>query len=469
MRHLPIWLVFIFVGVVPMAPHMCAGLLAQGEAGCPGACALLAPMVPYLPPPLCQALEGGVCQQRTPPPEPCDPPTPVVKLRVRVPACGAPGAPIEYRIHVVNDSSADALNVVVKNGLPANARFVRASPEPHAKEPELEWRLGTLKGGGCIDIDLVLAPTDLEDVRNCTRVSFEHGQCVTTRVAAAGEQFPPPPGKVPEVVPIPKAPTEKEPATGKTPPEKKAAAPADKLPELALSINGPKTQYLNLAARYFVTVTNKGKAAATNLLVDFTLADKTVFLKASDDGKYLLGKVAWVLGTLEPGASRDVVVELKSPVPGELCHKALALADNNVKAQAQLCTLFSGVSALLLEMVDTEDPIPVGGTTSYPILIRNTGTAPVSNVRLKAIVPAAVTFTSAKAPVKYNLGEPLPGASVVVFEPLPALEPGAQADYTIFVQGAQPADVRFRIEMRADQLESGPVIEEESTRVYREE
>jgi uncharacterized repeat protein (TIGR01451 family) len=70
-----------------------------------------------------------------PPVAPCDPPTPVVKIRVRVPACGRPGEPIEYRICVYNDSPADAHHVVVKNAVPANARFVRASPEPHAKEP----------------------------------------------------------------------------------------------------------------------------------------------------------------------------------------------------------------------------------------------------------------------------------------------------------------------------------------------
>jgi uncharacterized repeat protein (TIGR01451 family) len=162
-------------------------------------------------------------------------------------------------------------------------------------------------------------------------------------------------------------------------------------------------------------------------------------------------------------------VELKSPVAGELCHKAMALADKGVKAQAQFCTTFAGVSALLLEMFDTEDPIPVGGATTYPILIRNTGTAAVTNLRLRAIIPDALTLTRAKAPVNHNLGEPIQGAAVLVFDPLPRLEPGAQADYLIFVQGAKPADVRFRIEMRADQLESGPVIEEESTRVYPED
>ena len=379
--------------------------------------------------------------------------------KVRVPAHGKPGEPIEYAIRVENDSQADAHQVVVKNALPANARFVRASPEPHAKAPELEWRFGTMKAGTGCDITLILQPTNLEDVRNCTRVSFEHGICVTTRIAALPGEVPPGTNP-PEIVPVPKVPTGKEPPVG----------PGTEIgPTLSLSIDGPKTQYLNLPARYFITVKNTGKAAATNLLIDFTVAAKATFLQASDDGKHIENKVAWVLGTLAPGKSQSVVVALLSPVAGELCHKATALADKGAKAQAELCTDFRGVSALLLEMVDTEDPIPVGGSTSYPIMVRNTGTATVTNLRLKAIIPDALTLTRAKAAVNHNLAEALPGAKVLAFEPMATLEPGAQADYVIFVQGAKPADARLRIVMTADQLEGGPVIEEESTRIYAED
>jgi uncharacterized repeat protein (TIGR01451 family) len=430
-------------------------LHAQGESGCPLVGCLLVPLCPWLPGPALCPLPPSSDDNAAP----RDPPTPVVKLKVRVAAQGKPGEPIEYNIRVANDSQADAHHVVVKNLVPGNARFVRASPEPHAKAPELEWRFGTMKAGTGCDITLVLQPTNLEDVRNCTRVSFEHGICVTTRLAALPGELQPG-TKAPEIVPVPKLPTGKEPPVGPG---------TEKAPTLSLSIDGPKTQYLNLKTSYFITVKNTGKAAATNLLVDFALAGKATFVQASDDGKHLEGKVAWVLGTLEPGASRSVVVALTSPVAGELCHKATALADKGAKAQAEFCTQFQGVSALLLEMVDTEDPIPVGGATSYPIMVRNTGTAPVTNLRLKAIIPDSLTLTRAKAAVNHNLADALPGAKVLAFDPLPTLEPGAQADYIIFVQGAKPADARLRIVMTADQLEGGPVIEEESTRIYAED
>ena len=476
MRNLRIALTLLFGSLLVFLPGVptagTSSLYGQCETGCPLAGTL---MVPFLPGPAgCVAMGlPEFCPVPVCPPPPCDPPTPVVRIKVRVPACGQPGEPVEYSIRVDNDSPADAHHVVVKNALPANARFVRASPEPHVKEPELQWRLGTMKAGACYEITLVLQPEPVaglgnpayaEDLRNCTRVAFEHGQCVTTRVANTGGLTPgrSPQKGPPEVLPIPKIPTEKE------PPVKPGV---EEIHQLTMAIDGPKTQYLNVATAYFITVANKGKFAATNLLVDFTLGDKGIYLKASDEGKHIEGKVAWVLGTLEPGASRTVVVQLKSTTIGELCHKATAASPTRVPgAQAEFCTTFAGVSALLLELSENENPIPVGGATSYPVKISNTGTAPVTNLRLKAFIPDGVTLTRAKAAVNHNLGEALPGQKVLVFDSLPTLGPGAKTDYQIFVQGGPAGGCAFpdRNE-RADQLESGPVIQEQSARFWGRE
>lgn len=466
----------------------CAGLLLlsgpltnraanAAAAHCPCASALMAPLAPLMPGPAGCAIVAlsqscGPCQEAQAPPlilptepiepplaEPCDPPTPVVKLRVRVPACGMPGQPVEYRIRVENVSDADAHHVVVKNALPPNAKFVRASPEPHATTPELEWRLGTMKARGGCDITLVLLPTSTDDLRNCTRVAFEHGQCVTTRLAHA-----PLPGDMPRppvVVPIPK---DKEP-TGKEPPVISGAAEE---PKLSLTIDGPKAQYQNLATKYLLKVTNFGKGPARNLLVDCVLADKLTFLKASHDGRFQEGKVAWFLGDLKAGDSEILELTVRATAPGELCLKGRAIADRGAKTQAEFCTIFGGQSSLSLEMSDREDPIVVGGVTSYPIVIRNNGTGPITNLRVKAIIPDSLTFEQAVAKVGFKLVEGRPGFKELQFETLATLEPGNVATYEVFVKGARPADARFKVEMRADQLEGGPVSEEESTRIYAE-
>lgn len=376
--------------------------------------------------------------------EPADPPTPVVKIKVSVPACSAPGQAIEYRIRVENCSAADAHHVVVKNPLPANAKLVRASPEPHEKTPELVWKLGTMNAGAGCDITLILQPTDKEDVKNCTRVTFEHGQCVTTRQLAAHQPGEGPPDKEPPVMP-----------------------PADEA-RLSLVIDGPKKQYANLDTRYFVTVKNIGQASATNLAVEFMPTAKMAFVSASDEGKFLAGKVAWLLGTLEAGASRTLVTTLKPKEAGEQCHEASALADKGVKAQAKFCTLFGGLSALLIELRDRFDPIEIGTETSYQITIINPGNAPLTNIRVRAFIPDGLALTKA-GPADNKLDEPVQGAKVLAYDVLPSLPEGERRTFEVFVQGVKPGDYRFRVQIIADQLEAGPVIEEESTRVYNQD
>ena len=130
------------------------------------------------------AAEPGTVPAPGLPPEDClpkYPPPPVVKILVRVPASTDPGETIKYHVCVENCSKAEAHHVIVKNTLPANAKFVRADPEPHKLGAELQWNLGTIGGGAVREITLSLQPTNKEDVKNCLRVVFEHGQCVVTR------------------------------------------------------------------------------------------------------------------------------------------------------------------------------------------------------------------------------------------------------------------------------------------------
>jgi hypothetical protein len=121
----------------------------------------------------------------------------------------------------------------VKDALPANAKFVSADPKPNKTDPELQWHLGTIGGGASREIILVLQPTNKEDVKNCARVQFEHGQCVTTRLAAL-----PRPGDRPPII---------------------TTVPPDELPIFDLEVRGPTQQYSNLPAKYEIRLTNKGK------------------------------------------------------------------------------------------------------------------------------------------------------------------------------------------------------------------
>jgi len=386
--------------------------------------------------------------------QPPAPAVPVVIVRVRVAACAAPGQDIEYRLSVENCSPAPAHHVLLHDALPSNARFVRAVPEPTRREPELQWLLGTLEPGAHCDIVLVVAPIGTDDVKNCVRVQFEHGQCVVTRIARAAP--------VPGFPPVPVVP-----GTTAVPP-----VPAVRVGDakLSLALIGPKDIPVNQSATYQIIASNPGTGRALNVLVTGFLPATAKFLSASDNGRLHAGQVAWLLGDLEPGASRTLKVVVRHQAGGEVCVKATALADPSLKAEGQVCTLVRGASAMRLEMFDTKDPIAVGGETSYLIVVFNQGYVPVTNLVIKAVVPPEMALVRASGPVDNKVVGQGKEGQLLVYEPLASLEPGGKRQYEVFVKALRPGDIRFKMEMTADQLKTGgPVHEEESTRVYQEE
>lgn len=411
-------------------------------------------------------------------PEPCDPPVPIVRLRLRTPACGEPGQNLRYRIQVDNCSPAPAHHVVVCNTLPPNAKVAFADPAPELEGNDLVWRIGMLCGGCCKEILLVLTPLDACDVKNCARVQFEHGQCVTTHMTAAPQL---PPGAQPPMPKVPVGPPGVRPV-----PKDQIPSPPPKAPELptplkraalTLKIAGPKQQNVDLLTVYTLTVTNPGTGPATKLLVTADVPQQMQFDSASDDGRFYQGRVAWVADVLPAGETRTLTLKVRARAEGELCILAEAIANDGGtgkelgKVHDQACTLFRGETGLHIEMIDRTDPIEVGGATSYPIRVRNQGLVQAANVRIQAFIPQGMVFDKATGPTNYRLqAQPTPdGFQVVDFDPLPSLAAQQEILYEVFVQARREGISVFRVQMTGDPLPAGTVTENESTTVFRDD
>jgi uncharacterized repeat protein (TIGR01451 family) len=475
---------------------------------CPDALLGLEPRIP----------ENGQVPPAAPP---VDPPTPTVALRVRVPADVAAGQSIEYHIFVENTSGAPAHHVTVLNPLPGNARFVRSDPEPTLREPALQWRFGTLDAGAKREITLVLMPMEAGDINNCARVQFEHGQCVRTKISLpslrilkegpaqanlnetlnftltvtntsnvpasnvlladvlpAGlqhssgknrlswiiEKLGPGESKSVDYQVIAKA-------TGRL--CNKAIASADggvreetencvtvTEAKLKLSAVGPAKRYLHTPAQYEVTVSNEGTADLTDVRIAGDLPSQFSFVSASDGGQYADNHVQWTIGALAPGASRTVQLVLSAQSPGRFCQRVIATAERGPSEQAEACTDFTGVPALELSVEDSEDPVEVGATTTYRIAVRNPGTTPATNVQVTTQIPLQMQLVRAAGTADHR-----EAAGKITFNPV-SLAVGGVANYEVEVRAVRPADVRFKVELTADQLIAGPVQQEESTTIY---
>jgi uncharacterized repeat protein (TIGR01451 family) len=413
--------------------------------------------------------------------------------------------------------------VLVRNPLPANARFVRAQPEPTVREPELRWELGTLAPCARREILLVLAPTGSGDIKNCARVQFEHGQCVTTRITRpaislrkSGPERAVLRGVLTyrlEVTNTGSAPVTDlmltdtlpkglehssgkntltwdlgtlEPGHSQSVEYQVTATSAGRLcnrsvataagglreqaescvtvgePGLSLSAAGPAHRYVNQATSYQLTVSNPGTVPVAQVAISNPLPDNTQFVSASGGGRLVDNQVQWALGTLEPGSKRTVDLVLRARSPGRICDQALASAEGGLTARAEACTEFAGVSGLVLEVVDIDDPLAVGAETAYVISLRNQGTAQATRVQIVATAPPQLAVTRAVGPADNHME-----GQKVIFDPF-TLAAGAEVRFHVHVKALEPGDVRFKVDLTADQLTAGPVHEEESTTLYRD-
>ncbi len=351
------------VTLVLLAELVAALILGLGSAsaepqGSPFRTAqLIAPCLPDAPP--CPAVPPPACD--TPcPASPLTqagsaPSTPAVSIHVRAPATAAPGQELEYRIRVENTSRAAAHHVLVRNPLPANAKFVRAMPKPDEENPELLWRLGTLDGGASREIVLVLSPTGRGDVDDCARVQFEHGECVTTRIVR---------------------------------------------PQLTVRKSGPTEAAVGDTLTFRITVTNSGAAPAADVNLVESLLPGLQFEQEAFDRKV---EKRWPLGTLAPGESKSVEYHATARAPGRHCTAAEATAAGGLVSEPARHCVNVGSREVTLE-IEGPRTAYAKRPVNFFLTVRNNGTLPAADVVVTNALPEGLEFVEANQGGRHREG-----------------------------------------------------------------
>ena len=233
-------------------------------------------------------------------------------------------------------------------------------------------------------------------------------------------------------------------------------------PKLDLEVAGPKLRYLDRKAVYSVKLTNPGDAPATEVVVSHVVPDGFKFAAAEAGGKYdpAARSVRWAVGELGPGQVKELKCELVASGTGDFTHAVVAAGARGVKAEKSVATKVEGLSALAMEVADTDDPVEVGSDTTYEIRVTNTGSKDETDVKLVCSIPAQMKFKAADGPGRFEVvgGE-------VVFDTLKRLPARGDVIYKVTVTAKQKGDARFKATLTAGDL-SEPVTRQESTRVY---
>ena len=232
-------------------------------------------------------------------------------------------------------------------------------------------------------------------------------------------------------------------------------------PALKISVSGPEKVFMTRDADFKITVENAGNADAVSTEVSAKIPAGLKFVSATNGGAVKEDRIIWTLGTLavQKTVSLGVIlkgiatgpVQLAVTAKGACCQEVSAMGKMNVQ----------GIPAILLDAVDTEDPIQVGKMEKFRVVVTNQGTAPDSHIVLKIDFEKNFDYVSSSGPTQAKAES----SKAVEFASLVSLAPGQKATWEIVAKATDEGDHRASIHVKSDSIER-PVEKIESTRVY---
>lgn len=339
---------------------------------------------------------------------------PVICIKKCGPGCACLYCPISYRIDVCNTGSAVAYDVRVQDTIPeglSHASGMRC----------LNYDLGTLCPGDSRTINLDLCPVRRGTVTNTATVSYCGGpKCTAEATTIINE------------------------------------------PCVQVTKVGADWAYICKPVDYTITVTNPGDLVLRNMVVD-DISPAGTTIVAAPGAEICCNRATWNVDQICPGETMTFTVTVSSQVAGCLTNKVSVTTQSDCgpcSQCAEATTLWKGIPAVHMCMVDTVDPICVGQTTVYRVCVSNRGTAEDSNVQL------SISFTGELEPQSFN--GPTAGrisGNTVTFAPLPRMAPKESVEFSVTVKGIGPGDAKAEATLKSDGL-STPNTQTETTHVY---
>ena len=445
----------------------------------------------------------------------------IVKLEKNMPKEVQLGGSFDYSITVTNLTDSMVTDVVVTEHLPENFELESASPTAKKDGDKVVWTFASLGPGKSRQITVTGKASDAACVQNCATVKYLVPACAYAKVVqpklrltktAPSEVLLCDPipvkfrvtnsgsGSTQDVKIVDTLPAGLRTADGKNsvtfsagtlaPGQSKefsttlkasktgeyvnkaVASAAGGLksqattktvvrqPVLTVAKSGPKLMYLGRSVSYEITVTNKGDAPATNTVINDTIPSGVTAVRPSSGGTVSGSKVVWNVGTVPANGSRKVSVSYTPSRAGTFANTATASAKCADGVTASARTSVKGIPAVLLEVVDLVDPVPVGGQTTYVITATNQGSMAGTDIAIICTLEDNEQYVSSSGPTKGTAD-----GKMVKFAPLPSLAPGAKAAWKVVVKAVKAGDVRFTVKMNTGEFER-PVDETEATNLY---
>ncbi|MGC6456081.1 MAG: DUF7507 domain-containing protein [Coraliomargaritaceae bacterium] len=442
-----------------------------------------------------------------------------VRLEKSAPTSVAMNEPYNYDYRVIAKENVD--RVVVEEQIPSGTVYVSSDPVAEVNGDKVKWTLYNLEEGQEVPLRLTVKPTRVGELSSCATIMAYQQACTTTSVGVPeltitkttskeqvllGSQVPwnitvtntgnyvaqnvvvkdtlpaglthesgqrsitsdvgtLDPGQSRDITVLTNASTKGRHCNEASVSASNAQSAQDdaciQVVQAGLEVvkKGTKRQFVGKKASYEIKATNTGDLPLTDVVLTDTVPPQNRLLSAP--GATVEGNTATWNFDLPAGKSKDFKVNVLGLEGGTYCNQVVAnSAQYSLSDNSEACTEWTGHPALLIEVIDTNDPLLAGDKTTYIIKITNQGTARDTNVGLDVTVQPEMKLVSASGSTNGVIT-----GNEIRFQAYPVLEAKEVIEYRVVTEAATTGDTRFRVKMNSDLLKT-PVPEEESTQVY---
>lgn len=317
------------------------------------------------------------------------PQSPQLTIEKQAPAEVQVGKPAAMTIHIRNTGSTAANNVMVRDAVPEGMQFVKSSPSARPdNRGEMTWQLGTLAPGAESKITLEYMPHTEGELGSVATVSFNADAASRTKCVK---------------------------------------------PALAIEVNGPKQIHIGDKIKLTVRISNPGSGTASNIMLEEHVPAALTHENGSE--------LELPLGSLKPGETKDLDLDLTSVHAGRVINSLTARADGGIRTEANW--EFEIQAPALQLTVEGPQKRFLERPATYSLTLANPGTAAAKDVELVASLPKGMKFMKADNEGTYDASQ---HAVLWSLEALPAKERGT---VTVTLLPIEPGEQVVKANCRA--------------------
>ncbi len=178
-------------------------------------------------------------------------------------------------------------------------------------------------------------------------------------------------------------------------------------PSIKINKTAPARALVGETFRYSIVLASTGKSTAENVTVTDTLPAGIKYVASQPQASVAGQTLTWRLGSVEPGGTRSIMVDVQAMRTGRFTNCAEVSAAGGLADRSCADTVVAKAELTLKKEAPAEtilcDVIP------YVLTVRNTGDAPATNVKITDNMPDGIQSVEGRQTVTITVGTLPPG------------------------------------------------------------